>query len=367
MRGKKGLILLMGCMVMVVVLMGYSGANAKPISLNVANFFPPPSNQSKILEEFCRELEKRTDGGVKVNYYAGGSLLGPTAIFDGIVNGVADIGYSHVYYTSGRMPVTEAAGLPLGYPSAWVAGEALNDFYQEFKPKEFDKVKVLLLNTSTPSAIATAKKAVRTLEDLKGLTLRAPGIAGEVIKALGATPAPTPMPEVYDAISKGVLDGEASNFETLATFRFAEVVKYSTSVWQITNPYPFYLVMNKNSYEKLPAEIKPIFDKLVGEYKERYQLMWNSVDFIGRAFGKKQGVEFIELSPSEAERWVAAVQPVIEKYVKDMVGKGFAETEVRGYIKFLKDRIDFWTKKQIALRIPSIAGPPEVKPEALIK
>jgi hypothetical protein len=78
-------------------------------------------------------------------------------------------------------------------------------------------------------------------------------------------------------------------------------------------------------------------------------------------------VEFINLSPSEAEKWVAAVQPVIEKYVKDMGGKGFSETEVRGYIKFLRDRIDFWTKKQIALRIPSIAGPPEIRPEALIK
>jgi TRAP-type C4-dicarboxylate transport system substrate-binding protein len=370
MREKKVLImwgvLILGVM-LTILSFGVVSAAEKVISLNVANFFPPPSNQSKILEEFCRELEKRTDGGVKVNYYAGGSLLGPTAIFDGIVNGVADIGYSHVYYTSGRMPVTECAGLPLGYPSAWVAGEALNDFYQEFKPKEFDKVKVLLFNTSTPSAIATAKKPIRTLEDLKGLTLRAPGIAGEVIKALGATPAPTPMPEVYDAISKGVLDGEASNFETLATFRFAEVVKYSTSVWQITNPYPFYLVMNKNSYEKLPGDIRAIFDKLVGEYKERYQLMWNSVDFIGMEFGKKQGVEFINLSPSEAEKWVAAVQPVIEKYVKDMGGKGFSETEVRGYIKFLRDRIDFWTKKQIALRIPSIAGPPEIRPEALIK
>ena len=56
---------------------------------------------------------------------------------------------------------------------------------------------------------------MRKLEDLKGLTIRAPGICGDVIKALGGTPAPTPMPEVYEAISKGVIDGESSNFETL--------------------------------------------------------------------------------------------------------------------------------------------------------
>jgi TRAP-type C4-dicarboxylate transport system substrate-binding protein len=338
--------------------------SAKVIQLKVANFFPPPSFQSKVLEEFCRDLEKRTNGKVKVDYYPGQSLMKSTATFDGVVSGIADIGYTHVYYTPGRMPVTEATGLPLGFPTGWVASQVMNDFYLEFKPKEFDAVKVLWLNASPDSAIATSKKPIRTLEDLKGLTIRAPSIAGEVIKALGANPAPTPMPEVYDAISKGVIDGETSNFETLFAFKFAEVVKYTTSVWQINNPYPFYLAMNKNSYKKLPPDIKSIFDKLVGEYKERYILMWNAIDFVGKKFGLSKGVEFIELPASELPKWQAAVEPVIANYVKKMVKKGYSEAEVKGWIKFLRDRSNFWTKKQMALRIPSAAGPPELKPEA---
>ncbi|MFH1932473.1 MAG: TRAP transporter substrate-binding protein [Pseudomonadota bacterium] len=337
----------------------------KVIRLKVAQYFPPPSFQSKVLEEFCRDLEKRTNGAVKVDYYSGGSLLKAPAMFDGVVSGIADIGYSHVYYTAGRMPVTEAVGLPLGYPSAWVGGQVINDFYQEFKPKEFDKVHVLWMNTTPPSAIATAKKPIRKLEDLKGLTIRAPGQAGEVIKALGGTPAPTPMMEVYDALAKGVIDGEASNFETLFAFKFAEVVKYTTSVWQINNPFPFYLVMNKNSYNKLPPDIKAIFDTLVGEYKERYILTWNAIDFVGKAFGLSKGVEFVDLPPSELQVWQTAVIPVIDDYVKRMVGKGYSEAEVRGWVKFLRERSDYWTRKQISLRIPSAAGPPEVRPEAL--
>ena len=369
MRQKKLLMVVMAavlCVGFMVAVLPSGKAHAKVINLKVANFFPPPAFQSKVLEEFCRELEKRTGGQVKVDYYTGGSLLKAPAMFDGVVSGVADIGYSHVYYTAGRMPVTEAAGLPLGYPSAWVGSQVLNDFYQEFKPKEFDAVKVLWLNTSPNTAIATAKKPIRKLEDLKGLTIRAPSLAGEVIKALGGTPAPTPMMEVYDAISKGVIDGETSNFETLFAFKFAEVVKYTTSVWQINNPYPFYLVMNKKSYKKLPRDIKTIFDTLVGEYKERYILMWNSIDFIGKAFGLKKGVEIIELPPSELPKWQAAVEPVIDNYVKRMVGKGYSEAEVRGWITFLRERSEYWTKKQITLRIPSAVGPPEVRPEALI-
>jgi len=336
----------------------------KVIRLKVANYFPPPANQSKLMDEFCKELEARTNGRVKVDYYAGGSLLKSTAMFEGVVNGIADIGYSHVYYTAGRMPVTETSGLPLGYPSAWVGGHALNDFYEKFKPKEFDQVRVLWLNTSTPSAIAS-KKPVRKLEDLKGLTIRAPGLSGDIMKALGGTPAPTPMMEVYDAISKGVIDGEASNFETLVAFKFAEVVKYSTSIWQITYPFPFYCVMNKNSYAKLPPDIKVIFDTLVGEYKERFILMWNSVDFNGKAFGEQKGVEFIDLPPNELAKWKAAVEPVIEDYVKKMADKGFSEAEARSWVDYLRERIDYWTQKQIALRIPSIAGPPELKPQAI--
>lgn len=94
--------------------------------------------------------------------------------------------------------------------------------------------------------------------------------------------------------------------------------------------------------------------------------MWNAIDFVGKAFGKKKGVEFIELPPSELPKWQAAVMPVIDDYVKTMVGKGYSEAEVKGWIKFLQERADFWTKKQISLRIPSAVGPPELKPEAMI-
>ena len=367
MRRKKLLIMVVAgifCLGLMVTALPSEKAHAKVIKLKVANFFPPFTFQSKVLEEFCRDLEKRTDGQVRVDYYAGQSLLKAPAMFNGVVSGIADIGYSHVYYTAGRMPVTEAAGLPLGYPSGWVASQVYNDFYQEFRPKEFDAVKVLWLNASPCSAIATAKKPIRKLEDLKGLTIRAPGMAGEVIKALGGTPAPTPMMEVYDAISKGVIDGETSNFETLLAFKFAEVVKYSTSIWQINFPYPFYLAMNKKSYKKFPPDIKAIFDTLVGEYKERYILMWNAIDFIGKNFALKKGVKFIELPPSELPKWQAAVEPAIDNYVKKMVGKGFSEAEVRGWVTFLRERSDYWTKKQISLRIPSAAGPPEIRPEA---
>jgi len=350
------------CLGLLVAILPFEMAYAKTevIKLKCANYFPPPAFQSKYLEAFCADVEKRTNGRVKIQYFAGGSLLKAPRIYEGITTGIADIGYSHVEYTPGRFPVTGITEMPLAYPSAWVSSQVANDFYREFKPKEWDDVKVLWMNTSNPSLMIT-KKPVRKLEDLKALRIRAPGIVGYTVKALGGTPAPTPMMEVYDAMAKGVIDGVNTPFETLKTFRFAEVVGYTTASWQTGNVYTFYVAINKNSYKKLPPDIKEIFDELCGEYKEKFALFWNVIDSYGKEFAKQKGVEVIELPEVEAARWMKAAAPVIEDYIKDLVGKGHSEADVRGWVKFLRERIEYWTAKQLELGIKSATGPPAMR------
>lgn len=318
---------------------------ADVIRLKVTNYFPPPAGQSKIMEAYISELESRTDGRVKVQYFPGGSLLKAPATIKGIDSGITDIGLSHIEYTAGRFPVMEACEMPLGYSSGWVANQIMNDFFNKFRPKEFDAYKVLWLHANSPSMIIS-KKPVRRLEDLKGLTIRAPGRFGDVISALGGTPAPTPIMETYDAIAKGVIDGVFVPYETLRTFKFAEVAKYVTNTAFIGPCYPFYVAMNRKSYAKLPPDVKEVFDTLSGEYRERMALMWNGVEFPGKAFGREMGVEYIDLSDAETARWKNAVQPVIENYIEDMVSKGYPESEVRGWFKYIEERMTFWTEKQ---------------------
>jgi len=102
--------------------------------------------------------------------------------------------------------------------------------------------------------------------------------------------------------------------------------------------------------------------ELVGEYKERFLLVWNAIDFMGKEFGLSQGVEFIDLADNEVPKWKAAVTPVIDNQVAKMVAAGYSETEVKGWIEFLRERADYWTQKQIDYHIPSVAGPKEVRP-----
>jgi TRAP-type C4-dicarboxylate transport system substrate-binding protein len=334
------------------------GADTKPnvINLKMANIWPPVAPHSKICDDFIAELDRRTGGRIKIRLFAGSSLLKPDAMYQGIESGIADIGVSNVEYTPGRFPITEVCNLPLGYPNAWVANQVVNDFHNEFKPSEFDKIEVLWMH-SCGTCLIISKTPVHKLEDLKGLTLRAPGRLGDTMKALGANPVPAPIMEVYDSIAKGVMDGINAPFETLRSFRFAEVAKYTTANWQVGNISTFYTVMNKNSYNKLPPDLKVIFDRVSGEFKERFALMWNYIDVAGKEFAQKNGVKIISLSSEEADRWKKATAPVVENYVKEMVSKGYSETEVRGWIKFLRERIDYWTAKQLKeVGLPSATG-----------
>jgi len=367
---QKRLLILAGilCVGFMVAVLPIEGPYAQPkvITLKFANYFPPVAKHTLIGNEFIEEIEKRTGGRVKITYYPGGTLLTAPAMIDGIIKGIADMGYTHVEYSPGRFLVTEVCDMPLGYSSAWVGSQCVNDFYQKFKPKEWDVVHPLWFNSSNPN-IVICKKPVRKLEDLKGLIIRAPGRVGDVMKALGGTPAPTPMMEVYEAIAKGVNDGVYTPYETLKTFKFAEVVRYTTVSWQVGSVYAFYVAMNKDTWKKLPPDIQAIFTEVSGMFREKYALMWNSIDFEGMEFAKAKGVELIELSPEEAVRWKTAADVAIDGYVKEMVGKGFKEDEVRGWIKFLRERIDYWTKKQIEWRISSPTGPKEMRPESILR
>lgn len=341
-------------------------AQDRVVQLKIANYFPPPSQQSKTTEALGADLEKRSGGRIKAQYYAGGALLNGPNMFKGVESGIADIGYSHVYYTPGRMPVSEAVGLPIGIPTGWVGGHVGNDFYQRFRPKEFEAVRLLSLHANGPSLVIS-KRPVAKLEDLKGLTIRAPGVTGDIARALGATPTPTPMMEVYDSIAKGVNEAVLSPYETLRTFRFAEVAKHVTVNWQTGGSFPFYLIMNRRSYEALPADLRGVVDALAAEYQERFARMWNDIDLEGRAFAKEKGVSYIELADPEAARWQQAVEPVIGEYIKSMASKGFAEADTRAWIAFLRERNRHWTAQQIERRIAAATGPAQLRPEALAK
>jgi TRAP-type C4-dicarboxylate transport system substrate-binding protein len=329
------------------------------IELKFCNYFPVPARQSKICEDFIKDLETRSGGQLKIRFFPAGTLLTAPKIYDGVVEGIADIGFSNISYTFGRFRMTEALDLPLGFPNAWVANHVANDFFREFKPKEWDKIHMLSMHTSPVNVVLTATKPVNKIEDLKGMTVRGQGFIAEVVSALGATPRAIPMPEAYEAMQKRVIEGLMIPMETLRAFRLAEVSKYATECWPIGQVYTFYLIMNKDSWNKLPPNIQ----KIINEYpfEEKLATVWNEIDIDGKSLGMTTGLKFIELPREEIAKWKKSVEPVLDKYIKSMVAAGYKEKETRELINYARMRIEYWTKKQKELGVKSSTGPAEVR------
>jgi TRAP-type C4-dicarboxylate transport system substrate-binding protein len=331
-----------------------------PIELKFANYFPIGTAHTKIMEVFIKDIEAKTNGKVKFKYYPAGTLLTAPKMYDGVEKGMADFGFANIGYTFGRFKETEALDMPIGYNTEWVATHVANDFYKKFKPKEWDKVHVLAFSICGLNVLQTTKPVYK-LEDLKGMNIRGTGYVGEVVSALGGTPRAISTPEAYDAVLKKVIDGLYISMETLQAFRYAEVVKYVTEIWPIGQGYTFYLIMNNNTWNKLPADVKKVFNEY--PFEEKLAEMWNKIDMEGKKFAIEKGVKFIQLSPEESKKWIKAAAPVIEKYVKTMVSAGHGEKEVRGWISYLKERRDYWTKKQKEAGIKSSTGPDYLRVE----
>ena len=318
--------------------LGTPEADAEDVKLTYSNFFPPTHIQSQLAESWCKEVEKRTDGKVKVDYYAGQTLTKARQSYDGVLEGLSDIGFSVFAYTKGRFPVMSVVDLPLGYTSGQVATKVINEVYKKFKPKELANTQVMYLHAHGPGLIHAKGKAVRKLEDMKGLKFRGHGTSALVVKALGGTPVPKPMPETYQMLQKGVVEGSVYPLESNKGWKLGEVTDYCTANFSSAYTTSFFVVMNKDKWSTLPAGIQKIIGGINEEWAVKHGEAWDSSDMIGMRYFLEQGNEVIGLDPKEAERWKKAVAPIIDDYVKKLDEKGFNGKELVDFtIKTLND------------------------------
>jgi len=334
---KKGLSFLVVVCFFAAFLVSIVPAQAA-VELTYSIFFPATHGNTILAAEWAKEIEKRTNGAVKITMFPGATLTPANQCYDGVVKGISDIGMSVLSYTAGRFPLTEVIDMPLGYKSGYQVTRLINAYYNKFQPKEFDDVKILYLHGHGPGVLHTNKKPVAKLEDLKGLKIRCTGTSSEVVKHLGGTPVAMPQTETYDALQKGVVDGVMSPVETLKGWKFAEVIKYSTLNYGSAYSIGFFVAMNKAKWNALPKDVQAVIQKVNEEWIEKTARAWDEFDKIGLETTKAKGNQVISLSKQEDERWAGLVAPILGEYVQRMKGKGLPGDEA---LKFCQD----WLKK----------------------
>jgi len=292
---------------------GAHKAQADPIKLTYSIFFPPTHAQAIAAMNYAKEVEKRTNGKVQITAFPGGTLTKAPMVYDGVVKGISDIGNSCFAYTRGRFPVMEVVDLPMGYPSGKVATCVANDFAKSVNPKEVQDVKVLYVHAHGPGLLHT-KKPVRTLEDLKGMKIRATGLSAKVVEALGAVPVAMPQGDTYEALQKGVVEGTFGPIEVLKGWKQGEVIKYTTDCSSVGYTTAMFVVMNKDKWNALPDDVKKVFDDTAEEWVAVHGKAWDAADEEGRKFTLSLGNEIIALSDEESAKWRKAVEPIIKNY-----------------------------------------------------
>jgi TRAP-type C4-dicarboxylate transport system substrate-binding protein len=303
------------------------------------NTFFPASNQIAIVGEMWQaEITERTGGAVEFEYLPGGSLTPPAETYDAVVNGICDVGFSLGAYTLGKFPVNEILDYPLGYPSGWVATHVANDFYAEFQPAEFDETHVLAWYATGPQVVLTVDTPVRTLADCSGLVLRSTGVGAKIAGYLGAEGYGASQGEAYELMQKGTINGSIAPREVLKGWNQADVVNYVTQCFSIGSVTNMYMVMNKDKWDELPADIQQIFTDVSLEYVEYWAKVSAGLDYDGIAALEAKGGEVIDLSAEEGARWLAAVRPMVDAKIAELSAAGFTDD----YETYITDRIAYW-------------------------
>lgn len=306
-------------------------AMAGTIDLNYANFPPAPTFPCVQMERWKVEVEKRTNGQVSIKTFPGGTLLGAKEMMDGVIAGQADIGNICMAYQPGRFIVTNATSLPLGIKDAKTGSLALLKLYEKYKPEAFKDVVVLTMFANAPGNVMS-KYPVKTLDDIKGMDLRASGGAAQILKAWGANPVGMPMPATVEALQKGTVKGLFSSLEVMKDNNFAEMCKYVTLTE--TGIYPFAVIMNKAKYASLPEDVKKVFMDLKEE-----QSLWTGTYMDEQiqksiAWSKEtQNVEFISLSAAEKAKWDGKLSFIIDDWIKTAKEKGLPAEDIVKDIK----------------------------------
>ncbi len=302
------------------------------IKLSYSVFFPPTHIQAKTAQSWAEEINTRTGGRVEITLYPGGTLTKAPQVYEGVVNGVSDIGMSCFAYTPGQFPLLEGLDLPVGYPTGTAATQITNAMIAKYNPAEIANVQLMYVHAHGPGLLAS-KKPVASLEDLKGVKVRTTGLSTKIAESLGAVPVGMSQPETYEALAKGVVDATLCPIETLKGWKQGEVISSVTDSTCIGYTTTMFVVMNKAKWESLPADIQQIFSEVNAEWIVKHGQAWDQADQEGRDFiaSLTPPRAIIPLSAEEQAKWKAAVAPVLNGYTAAAKEKNLPGEE------FLKD------------------------------
>jgi TRAP-type C4-dicarboxylate transport system substrate-binding protein len=312
-------------------------AAAQTIELKVSHFLPPNHTFQKALLAWGEELDKSSNGKLKLRLYPAAQLGPPQRQFDLARSGVADIAVSLHNVTPGRYPLTELVSLPYTAPKAGVLSAVTSLRLTELAPsylvKEHEGFRVLWMAVTSP-LMFISKQPIRKLDDFKGLKTRYAGTNFKtILDALGAVGLAVPPNETQDALAKGIVDAATFPYEGAASFDLGTVAKYALEPG--VSSASFAVVMNEAKYGSLPADLKELIAKTTGPARaEWFGKLWDEAEKAGKDNLQSRGVQTITMPAAEFQRVRQALAPLVDEAIAGLEKKGMpAKTFYAEYTK----------------------------------
>jgi len=306
-------------------------AQAQTVVLKVHHFLPGTSNvHQNLIQPWCDKVARESGERLKCQIYPAMQLGGtPAQLFDQARDGVADIVWTVPTYSAGRFLKSEVFELPFFTRSAKGSSQAFWNYVQKSALDEYQGVRPLFLHTNDGSSFHLSNaKGIRTLDELKGMKIRAATrLNSRMLAALGATPVQMPLPAVPESMSKGVIDGAMVPWEGVPAAKLQEIArshldapagqpKFANSI--------FAFVMNQAKYDGLPADLKKVIDANSGPAVSAWagERGFDASVAPHHKLATDRGNAVLTLADAEYQRWMKASAEVDDQWVKEVSAKG---------------------------------------------
>jgi len=313
-----------------VLALGAAGAAvAQTVTLKFHTFMAPQSNVWLNMHvAWMEKVEKESGGRIKFEKFPAMQLGGnPGQLYDQVKDGVVDVVWTLPGNTPGRFPRVEVFELPFMMTNAEATSKAYWEYVNTVAKDEFKDVHLLAVNVHGPGMFHSREKQIRSMSDLRGMKVRGPTRqTTKLLAALGASPVGMPLPQIPDALSKGVIDAAIIPWEVAPSIKVEELVKSHTefdakdgSLYTTT----FVMAMNQKKYDSLPPDLKKIIDNNTGlETSGFLGRVQQAGDIPGRKAAEARKNTILTFTSAEAANFRKASDQVDDDWVKEITAKG---------------------------------------------
>ncbi len=295
-------------------------AETKTIQIRAFTNWPVTNNNVDTLKHLIKLVNEQAKGELEIKLMGGPELISVKESPGALGRGMMDMWHSNnIHFAVSQ--VADFASSPEVAVKMWQDPDLVRLVSAHYTAK----ANIVVLGNAGNTAqfyVATSKKPVTKLEDLKGLRIRTHGgLSNVVTAALGAAPATIPTAEVYTALERGVVDGAMRALPSVVDFAESEVLK------NVVTPDMFLgnalICLNQDVWKKLPAHLQKLLKDAASENLKWAASYYSDLEKKSHEELSKKGVKFNTLNSGELARWRKILdQPQRDWYLKEAGSEG---------------------------------------------